>query len=56
MLNEVDIDLEELENEDFTDFEKSKIKKNFRKSIKKNKSYKKYSSSIHITGSCVSFK
>ncbi|MDU4936063.1 MAG: DUF4179 domain-containing protein [Peptostreptococcaceae bacterium] len=55
MLNEVDIDLEELENEDFTDFEKSKIKKNFRKSIKKNKSYKKYivAASILLVSMCL---
>ena len=55
MLNEVDIDLEELEKEDFTDFEKSKIKKNFRKSIKKNKSYKKYivAASILLVSMCL---
>ncbi|MCY6369381.1 DUF4179 domain-containing protein [Clostridium ganghwense] len=42
MLNEVEIDLNEYDIEDFSDIEKAKIKKNFKKSIRnKNTLYKK---------------
>ncbi|MGL5316467.1 MAG: DUF4179 domain-containing protein [Peptostreptococcaceae bacterium] len=60
MLNEVDIDLEELKNEEFTEIYKNQVKKNFIKSINKNnrkpkKIYKKYilASSILIVSVCL---
>lgn len=43
MLNDIDIDLDEYEKEDFNDIEKQRIKKKFRKSInRKNNNNKKY--------------
>ncbi len=43
MLNDVDIDLDEYEKEDFNDIEKQRIKKKFKKSInRKNNNNKKY--------------
>lgn len=43
MLNDIEIDLDEYEREDFNDIEKMKIKKKFKQSIgKKNNNYKKY--------------
>lgn len=41
-LNDIDINIDEYEREDFNDIEKQKIKRNFKKSIKKNVNYKKY--------------
>lgn len=60
MLNEVDIDLDELKNEEFTDLYRSKVKNNFRKTLNKNKSntkskYKKYivAASILLLSTCL---
>lgn len=55
MLNNVNIDLDELKNEEFTDFDKSKVNKNFRKSLNKYGSYKKYISiaSLLIISLCI---
>lgn len=41
-LNNIDINLDEYEREDFNDIEKQIIKRNFKQSIKKNINYKKY--------------
>lgn len=42
ILNDVNINLDELKDEEFSDFDKNKVKKKFRKSLRKEKSYKKY--------------
>lgn len=41
MLNEANIDLDEYKNQDFTEFEKKKIKNKFKRSINKKSNYKK---------------
>ncbi|WP_394861836.1 DUF4179 domain-containing protein [Paraclostridium bifermentans] len=52
MFNDIDVDLNEYEKEDFNDLEKQKVKNKFKKSIKSNnspkKSYKKYISVASI--------
>lgn len=52
MFNDIDVDLNEYEKEDFNDLEKQKVKNKFRKSIKNNnsskKSYRKYVSVASI--------
>lgn len=52
MFNDIDVDLNEYEKEDFNDLEKQKVKNKFKKSIKSNnspnKSYKKYVSVASI--------
>ncbi|UOW69501.1 DUF4179 domain-containing protein [Paraclostridium bifermentans] len=52
MFNDIDVDLNEYEKEDFNDLEKKKVKNKFRKSIKNNnsskKNYKKYVSVASI--------
>lgn len=42
LLNDIDIDLSELDREDFTEIEVKKTMNRFRKSIMKSKSYRKY--------------
>ena len=50
LLNDVEVDLNEYNEEVFTDIEKRKLKKTFKKSIKKNSpSYKKYIVAASIT-------
>ncbi|MCR8746901.1 DUF4179 domain-containing protein [Romboutsia lituseburensis] len=58
MLNEVNIDLQELKNEEFTDFDKNKAKKNLKKSLNKNtknQKHKKYilTTSILLMSMCL---
>ncbi len=50
MLNDIEINLDEYEKDDFTDIEKMKLKKEFRKNIKSkpSKNYKKYISVASI--------
>lgn len=41
-LNDIEINIDEYEREDFDDIEKQRVKRNFKKSIKKSINYKKY--------------
>lgn len=41
-LNDIDMNIDEYEKEDFNDIEKQRIKRSFKKSIKKDINYKKY--------------
>lgn len=42
LLNDIEIDLSEMEREDFTEIERKRAMKKFRKSVSKNRGYKKY--------------
>ncbi len=55
LLNDVDIDLEELDNEKFSDIDKTIVKKRIIKKLSKNNNYKKYSliASILIISICL---